>query len=127
MNKHKDSHLDHGLTEAQIAFILAQPIVGGVHTIELPEELGTVPCGLYGPVVGDPPVSDTEVTYAARGQRKLVDRPARPARLVTVVVGPHDGGPQAPREPFEFEPRDDFKSLDHIASEAFWKEHALAR
>lgn len=134
MKKHKESHLDHALTEAQIEFILALPADEGkvtVQTVELPAELGTVPCGLYGPTMGDEPVAEGDVTYAVRGERKgstrLVALPSRPCRKVTVISGPHDGepcilftafgGPQAPREPFED---------DSEESRDFWSQHALS-
>ena len=119
MIKHVESHLDHGLTEAQVEFILKIKVPVGevtVKTVELPEELGTVQCGLYGPKMGDEPIDEDDVTYAVRGSRKgesrLVSLPARPTRMVTYVAGAHDGqegvlftafgGPSAPREPFEF-------------------------
>lgn len=116
MKLHKDSHLDHHLTAAQLAHVLLR--FDGrdaffLETIELPDELGTVPCGLHGPIMGDSPVPDAEVTHARRGERtwtsRLVDRPARPTRQLTIIAGPHDGlpcvlytvfgGPAAPQEP----------------------------
>jgi hypothetical protein len=132
------SHLDHGLTEAQVTHVLrlfADRSAFCIETIDLPETLGTVPCGLYGPLVGDEPVLDAEVTLATRGTRaypsRLVDRPARPTRTVTVIAGPHDGhpcvvftmfgGPLAPQEP------DDPGCKDPAASRAFWAQHALSR
>ena len=140
MKKHADSHFDHGLSSAQVDYLLATLAdhrTGGVFvtTVELPVELGTVPCGLYGPTMGDPPVSDVEATLEVRGTRawksRLIDRPMRPTRSVTVVAGPHDGepcivytmfgGPQAPQEP------DDPGCKDVEGSRAFWRDHALAR
>ena len=135
ITKHKDSHLDHSLTDAQVEFILGLPAKEGevtVQTVELPEALGTVPCGLFGPCMGDAPVTDAEVTLEVRGDRKgpsrLVDREPRQVRTVTVISGPHDGnpcvlftafgGPSAPREPFED---------DSEESRKFWSEHALAK
>ena len=134
IKRHRDSHLDHALTEAQIGFILNVPAEDGaveVQTVMLPDHLGTVPCGLHGPTMGDMPVPESEITYAVRGERngesRLVDRPARGSRLVTIVSGPHDGlgcvlftafgGPQAPQEPFED---------DSEGSREFWKQHALS-
>jgi hypothetical protein len=129
-----ESHLDHGLTKAQVEFILGIDAPAGqvtVQTVELPEDLGTVPCGLHGPVMGDEPVLEADVTYEVRGQRKgasrLVERPIRSTRIVTVISGPHEGepcvlytafgGPQAPREPFED---------DSEESQIFWSQHALS-
>jgi hypothetical protein len=104
MIKHKDSHLDHALTEAQVNYILekfADRDSFYIETFELPESLGTAPCGLYGPVMGDAPVIDRDVDdgtgdafYRPRGDRgyesRLVDRDPRPTRTVTVIAGRHD-------------------------------------
>lgn len=134
MIRHKESHLDHGLSEAQVEYLLTLSVSEAtvvVKTIELPPELGTVPCGLHGPLVGDEPVPEAEVTYAVRGERKgpsrLVAREPRQTRLVTVVAGSYDGftdvlftafgGPQAPREPFED---------DGEEAKSFWAQHALS-
>lgn len=148
MIRHKDSHLDHGLTPTQIEYILER-FAGRdaffIETVELPPELGTVPCGLYGPVMGDGPIADYNVDddttwglglafYRARGTRayesRLVRRPTRPTNKVTVIAGPHDshpcvlvtafGGPATPQEP------GDPSCKDVEASKAFWSEHALA-
>ena len=41
-----------------------QPEKRGPHRdFELPEKAGTVACALYGPTMGDPPVSEDEVRY----------------------------------------------------------------
>ena len=134
---HKDSHIDHNLTQAQVDHILAtfRDKEGGfIETIELPERLGTVPCSLFGPVMGDPPVLESDVFYESRGNRayksRLVRREARQVRQVTVIAGPHDGlacvwytafgGPLSPKEPGDSTP----ESL--AESEVFWKTHALA-
>lgn len=116
MLKHADSHVDHGLTEAQLHYLLDRFTTCNaffLETITLPEDLGTVPCGLWGPAMGDGPISESSVDYARRGDRawrsRLVDRPTRPTRQVTVIAGPHDGspcvlftafgGPPTPQEP----------------------------
>jgi len=142
MIQHPDSHLDHALTAAQIDHIMKR--FGDrqsffIETFTLPPELGTVPCGLYGPVMGDPPIQEDEVTYEPRGVRawtsRLVDLPPRQQHEVTVIGGPHSdgivdwpcilytafGGPAAPQEP------GDPGCKDLAASEAFWRDHALAR
>jgi len=97
MIKHRDSHVDHGLTAEQLRHLLDRFADRGsffLETIELPADLGTVPCGLYGPTMGDPPVSEEEVSYAHRGDRawtsRLVEKPMRPTRKVTVIAGPHE-------------------------------------
>lgn len=138
MQRHPDSHLDHGLTAEQIDHVMgcfADREAFFIETIELPERLGTVPCGLYGPIMGDAPVPEADAIYEARGARawpsRCVARPSRPTRTVTVIAGPHDGhacvvftmfgGPSAPQEV------GDPGRKDPDASAAFWATHALAR
>jgi hypothetical protein len=138
MIKHADSHLDHNLTTEQIEHVMqcfADREAFFIETIELPEALGTVPCGLHGPLMGDEPVPESEVTHAARGTRawtsRLIERTPRAVRTVTVIAGPHEehaciaytifGGPLAPQEP------GDPGCKNAEASSAFWAEHALSR
>lgn len=97
MIKHRDSHVDHDLVDDQIRYLLdrfADRRTFFLETVELPSELGTVPCGLWGPTMGDPPVPEDEIVYAPRGERpwpsRLVSRPVRPTRWVTVIAGPHE-------------------------------------
>lgn len=139
MKIHKDSHVDHGLTDAHLSYIMER---FGDHqsffiaTVDLPAELAAVPCGLMGPLVGDQPVPESEVTYETRGDRSWKSRMVeiaypRTSRKVTVIAGPHDGepcvlftaygGPCAPQEP------GDPSCKDVPASSAFWNEHALIR
>lgn len=136
MKLHPDSHVDHGLSAAQVDYLLerfADRSTFFVETVDLPDALGTAPCDLVGPSVGDAPVREDQVIYRARGARSWRSRtialPARRSRRVTVVAGPHDGqpcvlftaygGPPAPQEP------DDPACRDLLASQAFWREHAL--
>lgn len=137
---HSESHLDHSLTKPQIEHLLAlfKDRDGFfIETVTLPENLGTVPCGLFGPLVGDVTVPESEVIYERRGNRpqvsRLVNRQPRPTRQVSVIAGPYReetcvlytafGGPVAP-----FEPGDPaLKEADREKSLAFWKEHALAK
>jgi len=138
MIRHADSHLDHGLTEAHLRYLLdrfADRNGFFIETIALPVELGTVPCSLYGPLMGDAPIDEDAVTYAVRGTRtwpsRLVNLPARPQHAVTVIGGPHEealcvlytafGGPAAPQEP------NDPSCKDPGTSAAFWRQHALAQ
>ena len=133
------SHTDHSLTPAHLNWILthfADREWFFVETVELPPELPDLDCGLHGPLVGDPPVPETEVTYLARGGRpgasRLCSRPSRPTRLLTVIAGPEGddacvlytafGGPVAPREAW-----DPGLSPEEVAeSQAFWAAHALS-
>lgn len=95
---HKDSHLDHGLTEDQRKFLLdrfADRKAFFIETFTLPRELGTLSCGLYGPTMGDKTIGEDEVEYAPRGTRAwnsrlMRDLPARQQHEVTVVAGPHE-------------------------------------
>ena len=136
------SHLDHGLSVEAVKFIeekLEKREGFFIETFELPREFGQLKSALYGPLCGDPPISEEEVSYVRRGDRnwdsRMVDRPERDTSIVTVVAGPIDedgvkedcvlytvyGGPCAPQEPVDPNCRD----LEE--SDKFWDEHALAR
>jgi hypothetical protein len=134
----KDSHLDHALTVAQLHFLLVHFEARDaffIETIQLPLDLGTVPSALYGPAAGDAPVDERDVTYEVRGDRpwtsRMVARPLRQTRTLTVIAGPHEGhpcvlytvygGPQAPQEP------GDPNCRDVEAAKRFWSEHGLGR
>ena len=138
MIRHRNSHVDHDLTEAQLRYLLdrfADRRAFFIETITLPTELGTVPCGLYGPLMGDLAISEDEVTYSRRGERvwdsRLIALPTRQQHEVTVIAGPHDGhacvlftafgGPSAPQEPGVPNCKDPAENA------AFWREHALAK
>jgi hypothetical protein len=133
------SHLDHGLNEAQIAHIAERfkdREAFFIETIYLPESLGSVMCGLHGPIVGDMPVPDDECILQTRPPReytsRLCMRAARVVQGVTVIAGPHAGepcvlytvygGPAAPREPGD----PDLPEEQREASIAFWAQHALS-
>ena len=135
----KDSHLDHGLTAAHIALITdrfaSKEAPFFIETVTIPVELPALLCDLYGPLMGDASVAETDVTYAVRGSRpgasRLVVRPKRSTLKLTIVGGMHEGqcilftaygGPVAPREPFD----PSLSPEEKVASEAFWAEHALA-
>jgi hypothetical protein len=97
MLRHRDSHIDHGLSGAQVDYIMerfADRQSFFIETLTLPRDLGTVPCGLYGPLMGDSPIGEAEITYARRGDRawdsRLVDLPPRQQHEVTVIAGPHE-------------------------------------
>ena len=139
MKLHEDSHVDHDISTAQLSYVLER---FGDHnkffiaTVDLPPELGTVPCDLMGPLVGDDPVPESEVTYEARGDRNWKSRTIevsspRMTRKITVIAGPHDGepcvlftvygGPLAPQE------SGDPGCEDPEASNEFWSKHALVK
>lgn len=134
------SHTDHNMTAAQRDWALdhLKDRTGFfIATLELPPELGTVPCGLYGPLMGDAPVDEADVYYAVRGSRPAASRmtklPERPCRQITVIAGPHGsdpcclytmfGGPSAPREPFDAGLKTE---SDKEESRSFWAQHALS-
>lgn len=133
-----DSHTDHALTPAHLAWILER--FGDrkaffAETVEIPAELGALPCGLHGPTMGDEPIPAKECRELVRagraGPSRVCARAPRLVRTVTVIGGPHEGacilytahgGPPASREPWD-------PSLDDAwcaASAAFWAEHALS-
>jgi len=137
---HKDSHLDHGLTAAHLAFIVSRFADRDgffVETVPMPDDLPDLTCGLYGPVMGDPPVPDSAVFEVRRIDRAYSSRaivaPQRATRFLTVIAGPHagapcvlytaHGGPKAPREPGDPTLTTE---ADRAESAAFWAVHALA-
>lgn len=136
-----DSHLDHGLGPDHIAWLLdrfADKTGFFIETVELPDDLPPIACGLHGPAVGDEPVPEDEVSYAVRGGRpgasRMCSRLPRLTRTISVIAGPHAadplvlytafGGPVAPREPF-----DPGLMTEQAKAESrdFWAEHALSR
>jgi len=139
----KDSHIDHALWTSHLRFIfekLGDASSFGIHTLELPEGLASLPCQIHGPIVGEAAVPESEVRYEVRGNRagasRIVNRDEVMVRTMTVIVGPDDkpvegqvvlytayGGPQAPREPWDPAIQDNPEAL--AASKAFWSEHAL--
>lgn len=134
----KESHLDHGVSEKQLQYLLqkfSDRKAFFIETVELPEELGMAPCGIYGPIMGDEPIPESAVLYEKRGDRpwlsRMIKLPARGVRYITVIAGPHKeepcvvytmyGGKPAPQEP------DDPTCRDVEASKKFWAEHALVK
>jgi hypothetical protein len=134
---HLDSHLDHNVGEATLAWLLERfRDQSGflAETLTLADYLPALANGLHGPACGDPPVPDHECTWVIRGKRtwpsRVCHRPSRSTRIVTVIAGPHDdldcvlytvyGGPLALQEP------GDPTCKDRAASSAFWAVHALS-
>jgi len=135
---HAESHCDH-VAPAVVEFVkrrFADRDGFFIETIELPAELGTLECVLYGPLCGDVPIMEHEVQYGRRPGReyrsRLVDRPARRTIKLSVIAGPHAGlpcvlytvfgGAVSPKE------IDDptLAEQDRERSVAFWSQHALA-
>ncbi len=134
-------HADHGVSEASLVWAVSQVPSPGffARTFELPPEEPDLLNGLYGPSCGDPPVEDA-VTFTRqrspdRPLSRMVRRPARPTRLLTVIgVAPQEGeeaviytaygGPLASREPGDSSLV--LGSPEHREAVAFWATHALA-
>lgn len=136
---HPESHRDHAITEPILKWLLerfADKTEAFIETVELPKVLGTVPCALYGPAMGDEPIAEKDAFYRVRGNRqytsRLVNRPMRATNKVTIIVGPHDnqptvlytcfGGPLSPMEAHD----PNLSDAKMKESLAFWSEHALA-
>jgi hypothetical protein len=140
-----DSHRDHGVGIGVTVHLLAAaaeerakdtrgPNATTIVTVELPEVLGTVPCALVGPIMGDPPVTDAFMRRrpGREGDSRMVRAPLRDVRTATIIAGQHAGrvimytafgGPLAPREPWDPAlTTDDARET----SAAFWAVHALA-
>jgi len=134
-----ESHLDHGLSQSHINWLLerfADRQAFFIETVELPAQLEPLSCGLHGPLMGDAPVPEAECHRARRGERagdsRLCRRAPRPTRLVTVIAGPDGGepcvlytafgGPSAPREPWD----PGLDDAGRAESEGFWAAHALS-
>ena len=159
-------HADHAMSEQIRTYVLdtaekvkyrdavkqhnspEQPLVGFfIYTFDLPEGIdGTVPCALYGPLMGDTAASlDALAFYGKRGERtnlsRQVNKPMRPSRKVTIIGSVVDkakdgtaldapemivytmfGGPLAPKEPTD----PTLEAAKAPESFAFWAAHALA-
>ena len=138
MPEFKVFHADHGISPEQMSFIqseLAEQADGFfIKQIVLPMELGTVPCGLYGPAMGDPAIADESVTLEHRGDRPWADkllvgwsfRPVNYVQCIGIRSGDDFtlftvyGGPLAPQNP------EDPSCKDPEEAKAFWDAHALA-
>lgn len=136
MKKVAESHVDH-VPASVVEWALsrfADRQAFFIETVELPPELPELDNALYGPVCGDLPVADGYM-----GQRpgrdylsRLVARPVRKTRTVTVIAGSHGdepcvlytifGGPVSPKEVND----PTLVEKDREASVKFWAEHALA-
>jgi hypothetical protein len=137
---HPNSHMDHGLTESHVKWLLerfADKTGFFIETVELPDALPSLLSGIHGPAAGDAPVPEDEVHYSRRGDRagasRLCHRAPRATRLMTVIAGPRGaepcslytafGGGLAPREPWDASLRTDAEKSE---SAAFWSVHALS-
>lgn len=136
-------HGDHGLQTEHLELI--DTLLAGwdgtfrILCVELPEGVADLQCGLYGPAVGDNPITDDEVVYEKRGSRpgpsRLIDAPHRPARRMVVIAGPGsdeaivytaygtNAASPAPREWWD----SSMKPAEAVEAATFWRDHALAK
>lgn len=136
------SHLDHGLSVQDLQELLKKykdRTSFFIDNFKLVE--GKALCLLVGPIMGDPPVAESEVHYKNRGtvgnrstNSRMVAHPGRYVDNVTVIAGPREqgmscdlytcyGGPLAPREPDDQSiPTEELRQ----EAKAFWAVHALA-
>lgn len=139
------AHADHGLGPNHLAVIdewLGDEWPGTFRmgVVDLPEGCPDLMCGLYGPAVGDNPITEYAVVYEKRGNRpgpsRLIDQPHRPARRMVVIAGPGRNGEgivytaygtnaasPAPREWWD----SSMKPEEAMEAAAFWAVHALAK
>jgi hypothetical protein len=136
-------HADHDVPLEAIGWALAR--VEDTHgfngffitTLTIPSYMTDLANALYGPACGDPPVPEDEVVYQQRSPdrplSRMVHRPLRPTRLLTVIgvlyadsaqIYTAHGGPLA-----EIEPGDPVLGSDEakfLKAATFWRDHALA-
>tara|TARA_Y100001963_G_C6703656_1_gene410790 strand:- start:36 stop:494 length:459 start_codon:yes stop_codon:yes gene_type:complete len=138
------AHDDHDLQPAHLIFIddALADWDGSflLRVLELPVHCPNLLCSLYGPSVGDEPVTEDQVTYEKRNNRpgpsRLIDAPSRPARnMVVCGMRVEDGtlmlftayGTQAttpsPREWWD----SGMKPQEAIEAATFWSQHALVK
>lgn len=127
-------HADHGIKDAQLKFIVGKLMAEDdgffIKEVKIP---GQVPCGLYGPIMGDSPISDNEIEMVSRGRWefgfRMIDKPMRPVDYVQAIGTKNGdeltiytiyGGPlvsQNPNDPDNQNPEE---------SKKFWSAHALS-
>jgi hypothetical protein len=154
------AHDDHDLQPEHLEFIddALQDWKGEfiIKVLDLPDYCPDLPSALYGPAAGDKPITEDQVLYETRGNRRgpsrLIKAPMRLARnLVVIGIQLPDKtfllltayGTQAstasPREwwdlpPLDFTndtPTETYQALTNwynqcVESISFWEEHALA-
>jgi hypothetical protein len=137
VKKIAESHVDHvPASVVEWALVRFADRAGFfIETVELPVELPELENALYGPVCGDEPVVDAVMVQRPGREylSRMVERPVRKTRTVTVIAGPHGdepcvlytifGGPVSPKELAD----PTLAEKDRGASEQFWAVHALAK
>ncbi len=134
-------HADHGIASTHLlTWALAEIDPKGffLRTLEIPADAADLLNALYGPASGDASVPESEVFYAhrggeGRGLSRMIERPKRPTRLLTIIgmatpeginIFTAYGGPAAEREPTDPSIAND-EEAKRVATE-FWSKHALA-
>tara|TARA_R100001443_G_scaffold25942_4_gene39065 strand:- start:16541 stop:17038 length:498 start_codon:yes stop_codon:yes gene_type:complete len=150
------AHDDHDLQSEHLTYIdtVLSDWDGSfiIKCLKLPDELPSIPSALYGPEAGDDPITNDQVFYLVRNNRRgpsrLINAPMRPARnLVVIGMQVEDGtmllftayGTQAsmasPKEWWDYPPPDltgmcprELSVWCQRTSESadFWSLHALA-
>ena len=146
------AHDDHDLTDAHVHLVMNSPQIADyddgafvLTVVPLPVDVDSLPCALYGPEAGDPPVSEDVVTHEVRNNRagpsRLIHKPHRLARNMVVIgikgdvcftaYGSRATSP-SPMEPWDAERKhkDDPEqvSADEVKrAREFWAVHALAK
>ena len=134
-------HADHSMDSRSLDWCLSQvqPMGFFLQTFTIPESHGDAVNALYGPVCGDEPVQGVLLRREGRNyDDKMIDRPTRPSRLVTVIgvkeedgftVFTAHGGPAAEKN--EQQVRQEFadgkctqEDVERVA--LFWASHALS-
>lgn len=132
-------HADHGITDAQMQHVQAQlaDTTGFfIRQVSIPAELGSVPCGLYGPSMGDGAVPRDAVKMLKRSDDRPADpilvgfktRPVDHVQAIGIAEGDEVklftvyGGPLAPRNPNDPSIETDEERAE---AKAFWDAHAL--
>ncbi len=135
------NHADHNLTEVHFGLI-DRALQGWdgkfrMFSISLNNDLA-LPSALYGPLAGDPPVGEDEVTYEVRAERqgpsRLIDKPHRPWNNMVVIAGPGGlgksviytafGGPLGSEREW-WDPS--MTPAEALVAAKFWMVHALAK
>jgi len=138
------AHDDHGLSEAHEHWAKgqAQEQKGFfILNLEMPTTLPDLKSALYGPSVGDDPITEDSVSYERRNERpgpsRLIDKPQRPCRRMVIIGINAEDNPEiilftaygtqsetvAPREWWD----SSMKPHEALESAKFWCEHALCK
>lgn len=135
----KQSHTDHNIPDRTLGQIVdmfddKNEFFKGEFTVP---DGKTIPCGLYGPAMGDGIVDRNAVFMVKRGDREgltpMIKKPMRESNKFFIVGGPNGpdacilytcyGGPEAVREPWDPSIADN--PHDKTLATMYWKQHAL--